>query len=307
MLIVGWLGVQSAMEAAGGAGSVGLVAVYVDLIKQEVALFKDKLREELTAAAAAGGEGVAAVGGEDTAAAVVSHSHEDDRCFTRAVKDGTDRDGVKELREGMELSAKGVRIAYQDCIIALSIQGVLRFMWSTLSLEEQAVFAERYGTVFQVYTNSMPPESGAAILSYVDGGQCTVRGGLKSVDVLDKHTFRVSLQAPSSDIGVGPVESSVDVQWVVNATGFETHYTSLATPSPLFEGMMQDGLLLPHPMGGLRADFASGRVEVAGGHDGDKMPQLYAVGYPLRGVKLVVSGLSYCVQDACCAVGAMQI
>ena len=303
MLIVGWLGVQSAMEAAGGAGSVGLVAVYVDLIKQEVALFKDKLREEL--AAAAGGEGVAVVG-EDTAAAVVSHSHEDDRCFTRAVKDGTDRDGVEELREGMELSGKGVPIAYQDCIIALSMQGVLRFMWSTLSLEEQAVFADRYGTVFQVYTNSMPPESGAAILSYVDGGQCTVRGGLKSVDVLDKQSFRVSLQVPTSENGVGPVES-VDVQWVVNATGFETHYTSLATPSPLFEGMMQDGLLLPHPMGGLRADFTSGRVEVAGGHDGEKMPQLYAVGYPLRGVKLVVSGLSYCVQDACCAVGAMQI
>jgi hypothetical protein len=331
-------GVERVLGDKGGPGSSGLLQAYLALIAQEVASFNAAFRHECKEASAAAAAVVvvvaaAAAGAADNAAVTeADESMSDAKCFSSAMSQGP-RDGVQELRDALALSAQGKRIPYQDCIIAMSIQGVLRHMWSTLNDQEQDIFASEYGTLFQVYVNSMPAESAAAVLERVDAGGCCVRGGLDNIVSVDRYSFRLYFKGVDNGDDSGQSVAHVDAQYVVNASGFHTTYQQLGQPgsrdlpasaSPLFADMIAAGLIIPHPRGGLRADFTSGRVlttvtasmpvpqqeegatqlllPAAAAAAAGKAPSIYAVGYPLKGEKLAVSGLSYCVADAEAAV-----
>lgn len=326
------IGVDEILSMKGGPHSTGLLHAYIDLIAKEVSAFNSSFREECrqtvepTSDTTITDTTIPSIAESSPECADVStlHTHAeselDARCFAAALRRGA-RDGVQELRESLQLSAAGRRIPYQDCIIAMSIQGVLRYMWSTLGPEEQTVFASQYETLFQVYVNAMPAESAVAVLERVDAGGCFVHGELRSIQAVDNFTFRLHFTDAGGDHASDSADSKdrqvmdpFDVQYVINASGFNTSYTSVANTdqSSLYCSMIDDGLIIPHVRGGLRADFTTGRVciqeskcsldELNASVDTTKSPCLYAVGYPLKGEKLAVSGLSYCVSDAVAAV-----
>lgn len=269
-----------------GHGAPGLLPTYIDLIRQEMLAFQS---------------------GAPEGTAVPVSPAELDACFRAALSDGP-RDGVKELQQHLAASRQGggLRLPWQDCLIALSIKDVLRAMWATLCDAEKHIFQEKYSTFLNIHFNSMPQSSGDDMLRYFQSSEtkCSLRGGLEStVPVPEAEGGGFQLHFSDSS-------PPVQVEYVINAMGFGKHFTPVSSLSlsPLFRNMCDRGdLVQPSVFGGLHCDFGTGRLLLSSTttDDAQVTPLLYAVGHLISGTKMQTSGVSFCLMDGAAAVDDM--
>jgi len=282
-----------AIVDAKGRGAEGLLQSFMQLIKQELEGFDEDFHREQAASAT----------DTDTGEAKPFDSIECRRkfseCFDAAMAVSVECDAVGTLRAAISRHKTGLRVPWQDCLIALSIRDVVRVMWSALGEVEKTSFQSRYTTILQVYFNAMPSSSAEDILSYLSDENCTIRGGLAGVAAVDGDS---SFQLHFSD------GSFVGVEFVINATGFgkRVNDSTLKMMSPLHRSLCQAGLVTASPFGGFRCEFDSCRLLPANvktfNNTDHNSPLLYGVGHIISGSKLLTSGLSYCLSDGLAAV-----
>ena len=225
---------------------------------------------------------------------------------------GTFCTGKEELILGINAHEKGGRIPWQDCVIALDIADIPRYMWKFLSDQEKVEFNAKYRTIMQVYFNAMPLSSATAMLSYLESNLVTLRGQFNDITPLTstsgEQSFEVLFHPKDDNSG-----ETVHVDFVINAVGFEKSFESdrLAALSPLYHSLLKNGTVTANKLGGLRCDFDSGKLqsircssseESGEVIDSVPSPQLYGVGHLISGTKMLTSGLSYCTRDAALVV-----
>lgn len=200
------------------------------------------------------------------------------------------RDGVKELREQLSVHKKGKRIPWQDCTIALGMGDVIRYMWRFLGDQDRQRVIRDYKTIFQVYFNSMPYESGAAIIEAVDTGRCSLRGGLTDITEATDGGFLASFH--SAD------EQPLVAEYLINATGFEKNINEFTENVLLRSIVVTSGVAVAHPFGGVACDPVSGQLV----WNASRTFPVYGIGHVVAGEKFLTSALSYNAVDALASV-----
>lgn len=291
--------VQNTIVSAGGGGSTGLLVSFLELLKKEFHSFIEEFVAE-----------------EDKSSAELENMK---HCVDLVLLYGNSPfvNGTDALRAGLAFAETGKRSPWQDCIIALSIQDIIRTMWGALCDEDKSTVQRKYGTLMQVYFNSMPECSGRDVLSLLDSGSCTLVSGLKNISLAGDE-LESSFLLDSTAMGCPPVN------YVVNATGFRKHYADANETqregdqdlSLLSRNIIRNGLASPDKFGGLQCDFIScllrsGRKDkddaVAADANADvdaalSPPLIYGIGHTICGCKGLTSGLSYCLMDGMAAV-----
>ena len=284
---------MQAVVAKHGRGAEGLLVIYIDLIRQEMTIFQN--------------------GAPEDAAVPIADF---DACFHAALSQGP-RDGVMELKQHLAASQQGggLRLPWQDCLIALAIKDVMRCMWDTLCDAEKHIFQTKYSTLLNIHANSMPASSGVDLLRYLQSSEteCSLRGALQStVAVAKAEGGGFQLQFSDSSL-------PIHVEYVINAMGFGKHFTPSDSTllSPLYRQLCDRAeLVQPCVFGGLVSDFHTGRLlltaalteadaEEEGEQKTTEAPLLYAVGHLVSGTKLMTSGVSFCLMDGAAAVDDM--
>ena len=262
-----------AVVAEHGRGSVGLLDRFIELIKQEMISFCKGAAEDV---------------------AVTFENFE--ACFESTIAEEP-RDGVKELKKNLAQSRIGKRIAWQDCIIALSIKDVIRYMWSHLGEAEKQIYCTKYSTILSVYFNSMPVSSAEEMLSYFESGNCTLKGQLLEVRSCTNGGFQLEFGDDSSD---------TEVDHVINAAGFGKHFTDFPAMSTLHRNLCERGdIVKPYLFGGLCCDFNTCRLQANSVTHHHELPLFYAIGHTISGTKMLTSGITYCLNDGAAAVDDM--
>lgn len=294
-----------AVVAEHGHGAVGLLALYMDMIRQEMAAFQS--------------------GAPEGAAVSIADF---DACFLAAMSEGP-RNGVRELEKHLAASrlGGGLRLPWQDCLIALAIKDVVRDMWDTLCDAEKHIFQAKYSTLLNIHFNSMPASSGEDVLGYLQSTEkeCSLRGALHSTEAVSVAKGEGEGEGEGRGgflLQFSDSSPPVQVDYVINAMGFGKHFTSTSTctsrMSPLYRHMCARGdLVEPCVFGGLVSDFRTGRLmlgkkkkskeeeEEEEGEEGGAGPLLYGVGHIISGTKMMTSGVGFCLIDGAAAVDDM--
>lgn len=260
--------VQSIVDVHGNKSN-GLMDKYLQLLCDEMEKFdRDFCAEQQAKSEEKGGDSA-------------NPSPASAKAFQRSLLQGM-RNGKKELAYHIAQTQQGSRIPWQDCVIALTIQDVLRVMYNSLCDAEKKLFFSRYQTLSQVYLNSMPESSAMNMQEYIESGWCVLSGGLAAVDVCGTG-FKFEFSG-----------AEVEVDYVIDATGFSKHFTDTTTLPPLYCSMLASGLVEPCQFGGLECNFETCRMS--------ETSLLYGTGHTISGVKCITSGLGYCVGDGTAAV-----
>eukprot|EP00600_Ochromonadales_sp_CCMP1393_P003952 CAMPEP_0174994460 /NCGR_PEP_ID=MMETSP0004_2-20121128/23643_1 /TAXON_ID=420556 /ORGANISM="Ochromonas sp., Strain CCMP1393" /LENGTH=608 /DNA_ID=CAMNT_0016248689 /DNA_START=88 /DNA_END=1914 /DNA_ORIENTATION=- len=323
----------SLLLARNSPGTVGLLDEYMRLVKQEWSEYfaREQPKRSVSTAAAVAVESSGS--GPPTHDQLLKAAAD---CFDCAIAQQEPiKNGVEMLREhlreyhGQEEQNDG-RILWQECMPNILVSGVIQFMWSTLCIDEKKRFNSQLRAIFQVYNNPMPVSSGEEMLSYIERGWCQVRGGLLDVTCTSTSSSSSSPGTTGSNYSMifssnlnrsAAATETVQVDYLVNCTGFNTSYSDPAALSELYKDMIATDTVSAYPCGGLEADPMTGRVNVrccststsTGAGTGSRElieeastvnPQVYAVGYPVFGVQMATSGLGYVTFQALKAVDA---
>ncbi|MFD0000278.1 FAD/NAD(P)-binding protein, partial [Nocardia sp. NPDC127526] len=145
--------------------------------------------------------------------------------------------------------------------------------WQLLVDADRAEFFAEWLTPLLVHGAPIPPETARRLVTAMDAGRLRVRDGLRGVE-REGDGFVVNL---------GDTTESADV--VINATGAGTDAAALRT-QPLLGGLIDAGLLTPHPLGGVRVNLSSFESLDA---TGTPVPGLHILGDLVRGAVLVTN------------------
>lgn len=316
----------------------GLLELYLGLIKEEMKGFVLEFEQERisqVAIAANAGTGVVDQGSQGVDVDVDAVTAKFEHIFNSAMGIGqigqTCPTGEKVTKLKTALASLKSQISYnktatrspmQDCMIALSIADTYRAMWHTLGGTDRTTYMEKYAILYQVYANSMPLESACAIQEYLLSSWMELKSGLLNIT----HTPNTAPTPPgsTSTYELCYENETIQVDYVINAIGFNKHYTHTDTDTDtdtptstgefglLYQNLLQSGLVQCHMDGGLQCDFHTNRllpkIGVTGdigenGNNGDIGGlKLYGIGHLVCGTKLITSNLFNCLGDGEVAV-----
>lgn len=197
--------------------------------------------------------------------------------------------GVAEWRRQVAAHRAGLRLPWQLAMI--EIDKVFPQLWKRLSDADRARwFASEMRTMYQNYSNPLPIESAKEVLSLIDRGRVVVRSKLKAVQPHERGGFR--LLYPDRH------DPEIEVSHCINCTG--VGFDVSQDRRPLMRQLLRDGLLHPHPFGGVLLDSESLRVadhegEASARHQAEDAAgrRMYVVGHCARGVRYLTSGLGF--------------
>lgn len=145
--------------------------------------------------------------------------------------------------------------------------------WQLLVEPDRREFFAEWLTPLLVHGAPIPPETARRVLGLMDTGALRVLGGLENVvRAGDGFTVYTDTATEFADV-------------VINATGAGTDAAALRT-QPVLAGLLDDGLLTAHPLGGVHIDVNT--FESLDGA-GAPVPGLHIVGDLNRGAVLVTN------------------
>lgn len=158
-------------------------------------------------------------------------------------------------------AAQNQRVRWQS--VLSSTAPLVERYWNCLSAESQQLFMDKFNATWMAYRHAMPIKNALKILRLLKRCQLRVVRG-------DTVTWDQVFIAKTS---VGNIEAP----YVVEATGQESHVDRI--DAPLVKSAIQNGLLNPHTIGGVKVDFQT--LEAS--------PNLFVMGSLTRGTHFYVS------------------
>ncbi|MBN1905939.1 MAG: FAD/NAD(P)-binding protein [Deltaproteobacteria bacterium] len=181
------------------------------------------------------------------------------------------------LEKDISRAEAGV-ISYQA---ALTASGPLTgYIWNSMSIDDRMRFDREYKTVWAVYRHPMPVINAKKILNTLKSGQLDIQQGRTSVKAGSKGGFEIDV---ITRLGVPFV---LKTPYIINATGQEIDVTKFE--SKLIKRLINKGLIIAHPNGGIFVDFCTSCVKEKSGKD---IHGLYALGEITRGVHFFTNGI----------------
>lgn len=135
--------------------------------------------------------------------------------------------------------------------IAISLNEVIEHIWHLLSQSEKQLFHSEWRSLWMARRATFPMSNALKIKRFIDTGQLRIASGFvdcQPCKITDGYLIRLKNSK-------GEVHTH-QVQYVINATSFSTNVTQ--TEVPLIRSLVQQGLAVPDPYGGVRLDFESG-------------------------------------------------
>jgi uncharacterized NAD(P)/FAD-binding protein YdhS len=145
--------------------------------------------------------------------------------------------------------------------------------WSMLNAHDQSLFMEQWYGLFITYLAAFPLENAHRVKSLLTTGELSVFGGFQRIEKAD-GCFLVYCEDQ-------PIIRS---DWLINTTGPGYDITSL----PLFKCMLDSGIVIAHPLGGLYAEQDTLRVLHA---NGTSQRRLFALGELTKGINFLTTDL----------------
>lgn len=163
-----------------------------------------------------------------------------------------------EIRE----AERGARLWQQ---ILFALYPLTPQIWPMLHSQDRALFLQQYYSLFITYLAAFPLDNAYKIQELLASNQLEVQGGLNELK-FENGQFEAHCQ--DGTIHRAP--------WVINSTGCSYDATTL----PLLNGMLDDGLITKHPLGGIRVDKETMQVF---NQEMKKNSSMYAVGEVTKG------------------------
>lgn len=171
---------------------------------------------------------------------------------------------------------------WQSVLIAL--YPLVPKIWSLLKEEDQQRFMEEFYSPWMTYLAAFPLDSARKVLRLLESGQLEVKAHLEEVTYLPQaQQFEFKFEG----------EEVVYGEYLINGIG--QGYDVTRAESLLLQNMLQQRLLVPHPLGGVRID----RETLAAKGEGRG---IFVVGELTRGEFLATTDLSQVVNQLRVAV-----
>jgi uncharacterized NAD(P)/FAD-binding protein YdhS len=174
-----------------------------------------------------------------------------------------------------ELQAAQERRAWQLVLPALN--PLLHDLWNLLREPDKDLFLRRFGRAWMACRTPIPMKNAQVLHRMMKAGQLRVFRGPASWKA--QGDARIAMQHPE--------QGDLAYDWVLNATGSAAQIASDRDSALLWQ-MVEAGLAVPDPRGGIRVDFGTGGVI-----DGDAVPDpmLRATGHVTSGAYFYVDSL----------------
>lgn len=166
-------------------------------------------------------------------------------------------------------------ICIQPIVVLNSFYPLIPDLWPLLSEADQREFIEQHFSLLLTYLAAFPAENARWIRDHLVSGQLEVLGGLVETEPVDPDC---KFQLKFDD---GKV---VLVDHVFNATGCDRD----VQPDLLSAQMIQSGLVIPHPLGGLLVDSSS--LRCLNGKN-QRHAKMAAMGAATRGAALLTADM----------------
>lgn len=150
-------------------------------------------------------------------------------------------------------------------------------LWPLLNPEDQQYFMTHWYSLFITYLAAFPLENAYQIKTLLTSKQLEIINGVQDI-TQERDRFIVQC-----------AEGRLSTSWLINATGPGYNPKSL----PFLKKMLASGLVLAHPLGGLKVEQSTLRVH-QGSHQ--VFSRLYALGELTKGVNFLTTDLG-CVTN----------
>jgi uncharacterized NAD(P)/FAD-binding protein YdhS len=174
-----------------------------------------------------------------------------------------------------ELQAAQGRRAWQLVLPALN--PLLHDLWNVLREPDKDLFLRRFGRAWMACRTPIPMKNAQVLHRMMEAGQLRVFRGPACWRA--QGDSRIAMQHPE--------HGEIAYDWVLNATGSSAQIASGGDSTLLWQ-MVEAGLAVPDPRGGIRVDFGSGSVI---GRDAVPDPMLRATGHVTSGAYFYVDSL----------------
>lgn len=178
-------------------------------------------------------------------------------------------------------------------LVLESLYPIIPTLWNALSLTAKKEFIRDYYSIWTVYVAAFPLENAKKALSLLQSGQVTVTSGVDTITFnQEKNGFEVYLNGS---------HTPTEVDYFIKATGMGHDITQ--ADSPLLKNLLQQGLIRPHPIGGIDVDFKKLRVIDKENHSHDN---LFVIGDQTWGVCLETADLGQTVSAITRVINALM-
>ena len=181
------------------------------------------------------------------------------------------RDLAAFLQEEIELA----RAPRPWQAVLYSTNAIIDQLWVALRDSEKAMFLSDYFSAFMSYRVSIPTENAAKLLAYLKSGQLSFHAGEFAIAADDEGKPVIRMAA----------NAALGYDYLINATGSPRSTKRL--DSTLLANLLQRGLAVEHPLGGIAVDRHSYEVVGTGGRTG----RLHAMGELTTGTFFFTSAL----------------
>lgn len=190
--------------------------------------------------------------------------------FDSIIKSYKDSKPLSWINNEIEQAEKNIK-PWQQVMFAL--YPMVPDIWQRMDLTDQRKFIVEYNSLFMTYLAGFPLENAYKIKNLLESGQLRVLGGLQSIKQQDRNYI---LQGKNE---------SVKTKYLFNATGpgYDIKY------KPPFTGMLGQGLICQHPLGGI--EIKSETLQVLNSN-GQFNRRLFVIGEATRGEFLTTTDLA---------------
>ena len=195
-------------------------------------------------------------------------------------EDRTGQDQLTLLNEDIRL-AMGEQCLLQN--ILYSLRDETYAIWQLLPTDQKMFFLKWIKPHFDINRHAIPIENGIKICEILRSGQLTIIG---NTDDITWKKDRFLLTTADGKVN--------EADFVVNASGPAMAIQELID-QPLLPNILKKGYIEEHPVGGMRADLDTLRVECS---NRKKPSPFYVIGHQLSGLQLDINSLWFNVEQA---------
>lgn len=143
-----------------------------------------------------------------------------------------------------------------------ALNEIIDLLWNVLTPEDRHRFNREIRPAWMSRRVTFPLENALVLNALIKSGQLEVHGGFSTLEHdPSRGKFDVHLSA-----------GSISADNVVNATSFSCDAEQ--SDLPVLRNLLDSGLAMAHPFGGLRVDFSTGRVAMADGRYHERLTAL---------------------------------
>lgn len=189
-----------------------------------------------------------------------------------------DDDPIKALRTDIAKAERGDN--HWHTVLA-DTSPLLPLIWENLCEEDKKIFYRKYYPWWRVYRVSMPLQNAKKVLRLLEGSRLKVIRNVQSV-IYDGGDKRFTVRYKRDDHS----RASLRIAYVVDATG--TGFDVVKSESKLIQNMIKNGLLTPHPFGGVTVHPKTLRLIK---QDGKELRRTFFFGMLTKGVHFYTNAL----------------